>query len=253
MLLRFDIFKPFDHLVHAVTTARFNDIDPFNLADHVGPNRQNAIEHRKLLCRTLDLTFEKLTTCQQIHKGSVMVVDRSCIGRGATGRASTLPDCDGLITDLTGVPLMTLAADCPLVLLYAPHPNTLAVVHASWRALVDGIIPNTIRLFVNHFSCREDTLLAGISPSAGPCCYEVGEDFRHTIITKTPWQQFIIRRQNRLRFDLWQACRHSLVESGLKSERIETPDNCTICDRRFFSYRRQGPHTGRFSLVAALR
>jgi len=253
MLMRFNILKQFDRLTHAVTGKGYRRIKTFNLADHVGPDRENAIGYRRLLCRSLQVPFEKLTVAQQVHQGGVAVVDTSNTGRGADGRASAILGCDGLITALVGVPLMVLSADCPLILIYGPTRNVLAVLHASWRALVDRIVPNAVGLFDEHFNCDRADLFAGISPAAGPCCYEVRDQFCEAIVTQTRFGRFIFRDGEKIRFDLRQACRSSLVESGLKPERIEITPYCTICDHRFFSYRRQGSETGRFALIAAIK
>ncbi|GAG03167.1 unnamed protein product, partial [marine sediment metagenome] len=54
-------------------------------------------------------------------------------------------------------------------------------------------------------------------------------------------------------FDLWSANRDQLLAAGLGPDRIELAGICTIQDDRFFSYRRDGPETGRFALVAGVR
>lgn len=252
MVLRFKVFEDFHSLTHAVTTATFDGISPFNLADHVGPDRDTAVAHRRRLCRNLDLPFDKLTVCEQVHRGRVAVVEAGGVGDGAIGRASAVAGCDGLITELADVPLMTLSADCPLVLIYAPTANVFGVIHASWRALVDGIVANTVRCFAERFCCHGPELWVGVSPSAGPCCYEVGEDFPDAIAGPGRWDRFLIRDKHVTRFDLWSACRVALIESGVTPDRIEIMGYCTVCDHRFFSHRREGPDAGRFALVAAM-
>jgi len=253
MVLQFNTFEPHRGLVHAVTTAAFDGIEPFNLADHVGPGRDHALEHRKILCARLGIPFEQVTVPQQVHRGRIEVVTGPGVGRGAWGRNDTVTDCDGLITTEPGVPLMALSADCPLVLIYEPSVKVLAVVHASWRALVDRIIDNAIELFSRTFNCDPGGLTAGIGPSAGPCCYEVGEDFCEAVSGLGELERFIIAAAAGWKFDLQGAIRSLLAQGGVKEENIETMRHCTICDHRFFSYRRQGPDTGRFALIAVMK
>lgn len=253
MILQFRIFNDQPRLVHAVTTTKFDGHEPFNLADHVGPNRADALLNRRRLCDALHLSFDRLTLGEQVHGSTVAIVDSNNAGRGATGRHDAIKAADALIATLPDVPLMALSADCPLILLYAPDHNALAVVHASWRAQVGGIISKTVTLLTDCFACTPDALMAGISPSAGPCCYVVREDFCNALSETPDLRRFIVRSGNTGRFDLRGAARASLVTAGLNDENIETMDICTICDKRFFSYRRDGRDAGRFALMAAIK
>lgn len=255
MMMQFNSLKAYPKLTHAVTTTRFAGIDPFNLADHIGPARSQAIENRKRLCQALGLSFERLTVSEQVHRGQVAIVDVKLIGRGASGRADAIGGCDGLITSAASVPLMALSADCPLLLIYDPSRNVLATVHASWRALADGIIANVIDRFADDFNCERRRLIAGLSPSAGPCCYEVADDFCDCISKVNGLGRFIVSNDDgrSKHYDLWQASVWSLTQAGLAETNIEVMGLCTICDCRFFSYRRQGLQAGRFALIAAIR
>jgi len=246
--LTFPIFERFDRLIHAITTTRFDGDDPFNLADHVGPAADRAIERRRLLCRKLGLDFSKLTVAEQVHRGRVACVDAANVGRGAEGRSDTIAGCDGLVTAEVYTPLLTLSADCPLVLIYDPRRHAIANVHASWRALADRILTNAVGLMSERFGCQSADLVAAVGPSAGPCCYQVGDD----LVQQLPDDLRPFASSEPRRFDLWNACRRQLTGAGLSDANIQTIDLCTICDERFFSYRRQGSDTGRFALLAAL-
>jgi hypothetical protein len=255
MLLQFEIFKSRDDLTHAITTVSLDGVKPFNLADHTGPASVQAFDHRRHLCDRLGVPFANLTVSEQVHDGRVAIVEAADIGRGASGRADAIPGCDGLITNRRRVPLMALSADCPLVLIFDPVQKALAVVHVSWRSLARGIIAESITRLADIFDTDAPCLLAGIGPSAGPCCYDVGDDFCEEISRIGGLGRFINRQGNDgpRRYDLWRAIRWSLTQAGLADNNIEIAGRCTICDDRFFSYRREGAQTGRFALVAALR
>ena len=53
--------------------------------------------------------------------------------------------------------------------------------------------------------------------------------------------------------DLWQANRLLLEEAGLRPDHIEVTTSCAFAEEgKFFSYRRDGGHTGRMGAFAVL-
>jgi copper oxidase (laccase) domain-containing protein len=62
-------------------------------------------------------------------------------------------------------------------------------------------------------------------------------------------------RPHRDRFvlDLWSANQGQLLAAGVELANVETAGLCTICDRRFWSHRRDGSEAGRFALFLAIR
>jgi hypothetical protein len=87
---------------------------------------------------------------------------------------------------------------------------------------------------------------AAIGPGAGVCCYEVGDDLHRRF--KTQSQDFRLGRN----LDLKAIARVQLMEAGVA--RIHDTRICTICGdpELTFSYRREGPETGRQAAVAWL-
>jgi len=243
---------------HAITTICENGDAPFNVADHIGPARETVAQRRRWVCQQIGIGFDRLTSSQQVHGANVVIVDDANAGSGRDGWGDAIASCDGLITDIVGVSLMSISADCPLVLLVAPAKGSrrtvIATVHASWRALTGGILAQAMGLFTQHYRADAADVFAAVAPSAGPCCYEVGPDFIDDIERRSPWARssLIKTPAGRTHFDLWSACRTALQSQGVSADRIELPPACTICDERFFSYRRQGRETGRFALLAGL-
>jgi polyphenol oxidase len=84
-------------------------------------------------------------------------------------------------------------------------------------------------------------LHALIGPGAGPCCYEVGAEV-HAALGGTPRHGPI---------DLAGIAARRLRAAGVGE--VRALDVCTICDRRFFSHRREGDRAGRQAGVAWLR
>ena len=146
--------------------------------------------------------------------------------------AEELPQADGQATALTRVGAMVMAADCLPVALGAPR--ALAMVHAGWRGLAAGVLENGVRAVRGLADDSAAPLTAVIGPCAGPCCYEVGPEV-HAALGLTA--------AGKARIDLPAIARRRLQAAGVTS--VAQLAGCTICDERFFSYRREGHAAGR--------
>jgi len=235
-------------LVHAFAAK------PWNLAPHRGRDCERAVEHRRVICDMLGVSFERLTSPRQVHGAEMLRVEKEDIGRGRLGRDDAVPFVDGLLTDRPGVPLILLSADCPLVLAFDPLHPAVGIVHASWLGTVAGITTRLIERMRAEFLSDPSTLRAAIAPCAGPCCYEVGPEVRRIFRTRMPEADvFFAPKDHKYLLDLPSANVAQLTAAGVPPHRIEVAGACTICDTRFWSHRRDGPEAGRNALVAALR
>ena len=157
---------------------------------------------------------------------------------------------------------MTLHADCQALLFVDPGSATrgpaVGVAHAGWRGTVGKIAAETVRTMTEAYGTDPGDVVAGIGPSIGPCCYEVGSDVIEA------WQESEVaglgravrERGTEYHFDLWAANRLVLVQAGVPDLQIEYSAHCVRCQHeRFFSYRatRQiGASPGRNLMVAQL-
>ena len=247
-LLRFDWLSDEPGLVHAVTTR------PANYAPHRGRGRAEAVAWRQRVCDALNVPFENLTSPEQVMGGEVLPIGDGDVGCGRDGRDSAVRFVDGLVLDRPGVPMILLSADCPLVCVYDPDLIVVGAVHTSWQGTMAGAAENLVTQMVRTFGCDTSRLRAAISPSAGPCCYEVGEEVRRIARTKLKDADVdVADRNGRLVLDLWSANRRQLLGTGIPPDRIEVAGLCSICDERFWSHRRDGSDAGRFALFVALR
>jgi YfiH family protein len=156
--------------------------------------------------------------------------------------AEPLEEADGQATSRPGLAPAVLTADClPIVI---AGGGAVAVLHAGWRGLAAGIIPEGVR------ALRElgagGPLEAAIGPGAGSCCYEVGEEVH------ARFAAFAELARSGRNLDLAAIARAQLAQSGV--EAVHDVGLCTICSDRslFFSHRRDGGVTGRQAGIAWL-
>jgi len=251
-LLKFENLGLISNLAHFITTrsggVSIPPYDSLNLGLHTADNPEHVLANRVLLAEATGIAKEQFLYASQVHSGDVKIIDKSAIEKGVL---SQNPRTDATITSLPGICLMVMVADCVPVLLFDPVKRVSAVIHAGWRGTVHHITSNTIRAMVGHFGCDPADILAGIGPSIGPCCYEVGEDVRDFVTQSFGTTEgYLVRKNNspKPHFDLWYANHKQLTDNGVKHLNIETSELCTRCHSdTFFSSRASGGVTGRFA------
>jgi YfiH family protein len=236
------------------STGRYHSL---NLGFHVGDEEQSVLLNRQLLCRRLSIPLESLVVGQQVHGTDVAVVTGHDRGKGAVCGRDGLPHTDALVTDTRDVALMVLVADCAGILLYDPEKEVIGIAHGSWRGTAAGIGRKTVLTMAAAFGTNPHNIQAAISPSIGPCCYEVGDEVLTALKRSSPghWEQFISRQETgSFHLNLWAAIRQQLVDSGVPEERIEIAGLCTSCRTDlFYSHRRENGRTGRNGIVITLQ
>jgi len=201
-----------------------------NLGRLTGDDVERVDENRRRLCAEVGAEPERLALNRQVHSALVHRADPA--RRGEPG--------DGLWSDEPGQPLLAFTADClPLALVRrngtAP---AVAVLHAGWRGLLDGIVAAGVR------ALGGGELAACVGPAIGPCCYEVGPEVAEPFTAA--YGPAVLRGRH---LDLWGAAEAALREAGVAS--VERVDLCTHCNPElFFSHRRTGLPRGVQGVIA---
>lgn len=219
-----------------------------NLGMKSGDEPAAVHQNRQRLLASAGLAGLPLATAGQVHG--------TRIGRVEMDTPLLTPETDGLITNTPGRSLLMLIADCPCIALIDPHKRAVGLGHAGWRGTLEGMSGRLVDAMAGAFGCRASNLLAAISPSIGPCCYEVGESVLQPLRQQRPqdWKE-LIREQasGAAHFDLWETNRRQLVEAGVKPENVKCAELCSACRTDlFYSHRKEAGRTGRFGMVAGI-
>ena len=202
--------------------------DSLNLTRGTGDDPERVEQNRRIACEALGLRADRLAFNRQVHSPTV---HRARPGlRGAPG--------DGLWTDEAGVPLLAMSADClPIaVARTGGEPRALAVLHAGWRGLSEGIVASGVA------ALGPGDKAAVIGPAIGPCCYEVGTEVS---------DRFDADLTRGRKLDLWSAAERALLAAGVA--RVERVDLCTRDNAQlFFSHRRDGNARGVQGVIGAV-
>jgi len=185
----------------------------------------------------------------QTHSDQGLVVDQANLG---TIR-SFKPEGDFLITALPQVAIGVMTADCLPIVYYDAKNMIVAATHAGWRGSVLGIAVKTIERMQEVYGTQVKDIQVFFGPSAHVCCYEVQPDFEQHLTGFLEGKKFLIKRSNKLFFDVPGFNRMQLEALGIPSEHIyEEYAQCTMCKGGFCSARGGGQEACRQMTVICL-
>ena len=143
--------------------------------------------------------------------------------------------------------LVIQVADCQAVMLYDPEKKVIANVHSGWRGSVKNIIGKCVDKMILEFGCQPGNIMAGISPSLGPCWSEF-VNYKDEIPKKL-WKYKI---EGKDYFNFWEMSSDQLIDKGVKKGHIENMEICTKCRTDLFYSFRGEKTTGRFACVISM-
>lgn len=198
-----------------------------------GPGSSDQSEivqiNRARVAEAMGVAADHLITVHQVHSADVVTV---------TGPMGTRPRADAMVTNVPGVALAVLTADCQPVLFADVGNGVIGAAHAGWRGALDGVLEATVAAMEGLGADRR-RIKAVIGPSISQAAYEVGPEFIDAFLAEDPDNArfFANGAGGRYQFDLPGFGLHRLRQSGIGQ--AEWTRHCTYGDpERFYSYRR---------------
>lgn len=201
------------------------------LAGDMDLAKRHDLPWRAALFAAIGVAPDRVRCVHQVHSLRVVRID------GSEPFDGPFTDADGMVTDRPDLLLSVTVADCLPIFLADRRTGAFGLVHSGWKGT--GIVVEALRLMRSAFGTRIADLAVTIGPGIGPCCYTVPAG-RH--------QEFQARfgpaaaprgPDGTLRLDLRAANVSLLEREGL--EQVAVVRDCTSCDPRFGSFRREGP------------
>ena len=235
---------------HFVTTRHggvsTGTYDSLNLDMIQDDTLENVVENRNRVAKAVGLNLSDFVFPIQVHGTNVPTITEKDRGRGTLLLEDAFADTDGFITNIPRLCLMTLAADCVPIIFFNPVKKAIGVAHAGWKGTALRIPSVLIERMKGEFGTNPSDLIVGIGPSGGPCRYEVGQDVIDEVAKNFNVENVIKKVDGKTVFDMWEANKISLIESGVKPENIELSNICTITQNDTFFSARNGDG-GRFA------
>ncbi len=227
--------------VHACSTTRVGGFsqkpfDSFNLGVRSADTADNVLKNRALLQEKMNLPTAPCWLWQ-VH--GTRVVDAARAGRDE--------QADAAWTQLPGTVCTVMTADCLPVLFADRTGSCVAAAHAGWRGLLNGVLESVI----DSLPVAPTQLCAWLGPSIGLSAFEVGADVYDVFCIQDDTNKTHFQRTEtpgKWIANLPGLARQRLQKAGVTS--LFGGNWCTYTDRqRFFSYRRDGAHSGRMATL----
>ncbi|BDP40217.1 laccase domain protein [Deinococcus aetherius] len=194
-------------------------------------------ENRRRLAGALGFDEERVARLNQIHGTEV------CEARAG------VQDGDALVTTEPGLLLAIGTADCYPILLADETAGVVGAAHAGWRGTLGRIGARTVEAMVARGATPE-RLRAAVGPGICGKRYPVGADVARQF-REAGLGEFVLEKGGAPHLDLAGANRAVLLSTGLLPGNIWVSGRCST-EPDFYSYRRDGGHTGRMWAVIGL-
>jgi len=169
-------------------------------------------------------------SCYQVHGNTAVAVARDW--------GDDRPKADAMVTNVPGLILGILTADCCPVLFADEHAGVVGAAHAGWGGAIGGIVGSTVAA-MEGLGANRANIHAAIGPTIAQPSYEVGTEFRDRFKDADPdFERFFSPGKDSLhfQFDLPAYVRSKLEAEGI-SDIFDTEVD-TYTSKHHFSYRR---------------
>ena len=180
-----------------------------------------------------ELNLDTLIQLNQVHSSDVITLNNR-------SKNYNLIEADGIVTNLKGIGLSILGADCAPILFCDNTLKIIGACHAGWRGAVNNIIEATITKMESIGSNRNN-ITAIIGPAIHKKSYEIKEDVaiivKNSLFYKANSSILFDKKKGQYLFDLPLLLKESLKLSKIKTIGDVDMDTYTNSNL-FFSYRK---------------
>jgi len=252
--------------VHFLFTGRGGGVsaapyDTLNLGGAVGDDPAAVAENRRLTARACGLADGRLAWMRQVHGVAVRYANVGSAGHDGAGHdgvglaghdaagpdelraaGQPLPEADASFTDVPGLGLGVLVADCAPVMLADPAARIVGVAHAGREGMAAGVVTELLSA-MSAAGADPARMHAVIGPHICGGCYEVPAELRDRIAGKAP-ESGCVTRKGTPGVDVGAGVEAQLARAGVAS--VASDPRCTAETPSLYSYRRDG-RTGRLA------
>ncbi|MDP2270781.1 MAG: peptidoglycan editing factor PgeF [Archangium sp.] len=208
--------------------------DSLNTSFGVGDDPLAVRENLARLSASARVEPSKLHFVKQVHGDRVV----------EASAATPETEADAVWTEVPGTAVGVRTADCVPILIEDPG-GRVAAVHAGWRGVENEIVTRTIERLVARGGELAQLRFA-IGPCIQRCCFEVDGDLPRRFEAAFG-AKVVVRSGEQIKphLDLPLAVQETLSRLGVPEGHVAVLPQCTMCDARFFSHRREHGVTGR--------
>lgn len=231
--LTFKNLEKYSFLKHAYSTriggVSKNYYKSLNLGFENNDDLKCVEENYNIFCNVFDIDKSLLASTYQIHEDKIKKVEKKDL-KGFT----KFKDTDALITNVKGITLATLHADCLPVYMIDVKNQVIGLAHAGWKGTYKNIAGKLAKEFVKSYNSNLNNIVCAIGPGIGECCFEVGNEVLEIFKSLDIPKDYILGNK----INLLKVNKNFLIKSGVKAQNIILSDVCTMCNKDIlFSHR----------------
>lgn len=210
-----------------VSTSKYASLNTGRGSDD---NPAHVEENRELVAQAIGTDGERLLSNHQIHSTNVVIAK-------TPWDKNTQPKADGIVTNVAGLAISALSADCAPILFADTKADVIGAAHAGWRGALAGVTDETIKAMVD-LGAKRSNIVAAIGPCIGPQHFEVGPEFVSEFISDNPDNVKLFRKgeSDRSYFDIKAYLVRKLLAAGI-GQAAALPDCTYAAPGEYFSYR----------------
>jgi YfiH family protein len=176
-----------------------------NCSGYLGDDPKNVLKNLQLVKDSLKI--HDMVTLRQ--RGS-----NRCIYADSFGVSGS--EADALVTDIPGIAIGILSADCLPLLFLDEESMVIGAAHAGWRGALSGILESTMEAMLK-LGARLSRLVVAFGPCIRRQSYEIKDDFRKNFPDD---EDCFYQINSEMHFDLPQYCRKRLLGIGLEESHM---------------------------------
>ncbi len=197
----------------------------------IGSNDNKKLVHKNIRFVESFLNIKKnnLKLMYQTHSSKILKINHKNLEKKKF-------KSDGITSDLKGVALGVLTADCVPILMYDKINKKICVLHAGWKGIFKGIVEKGIKKFSKK---NLNYLTVAIGPCIGKKSYEVDKLLKLKFLRQSKYYKKFFKpsKKGKFLFDLRSMVNYKLKKVGVKE--IDNINLDTFKDsKNFFSHRR---------------
>jgi YfiH family protein len=190
-------------------------------------NEEN--NNRKKIFEKCRLNLKNLVSIELNHTKTVYAVESSEETNNKIG--------DGLISINKKLILSVTVADCMPIYFFDPVTKCFGIVHSGWKGT--GIIEEAVLKAKKLYGAKSENIKVILGPHIKDCCYET-DNIRADYFRKNFCNNCITEKtDNKFMLSLEKANLSILEKCGIKPDNIICSSDCTCCDSRLGSFRRE--------------
>jgi hypothetical protein len=208
-----------------------------NFSYAVGDESTHVDQNLALAAQTLGVATNRVFFAAQLHGAGVVEL------AGTEAQLDVVfTEADALTSGRPDLACSVRTADCVPILIADPSTGRVAAIHAGWRGLVADVVgAAAIRL-----GGPAGRWVAAVGPHISQNAFEVSEDVASQLEACAPTEAVLRQEGMKPHVSLASIVRAQLERVGMKGERIDIVAGCTRDEPElFFSFRRDGKHSGR--------